>query len=120
MLRNDTNVGNGTLAVRRSNRQGERAADPGEIAGVTGAVMSQPRPPGTASLLTSATFRHRYCSSVTPGAMHAIILPTHDRLYTIIGPLKRGMIHICLRPRTKRIPDTGAKPKLSCREDMRG
>jgi Aldehyde dehydrogenase family len=27
-------------------------------------------------------------------------LPAYDRLYTIIGLLKRGMIHICLRPRT--------------------
>jgi hypothetical protein len=32
-------------------------------------------------------------------------LPTHGRLYTIIGPLKRGTIHICLRRRRLRIPD---------------
>jgi len=50
---------------------------------------------------------------VPTSAKQAVILPTKDRLYTIIGPLKRGMIHICLRAADDcGFPDTGAKPGL--------
>jgi hypothetical protein len=48
-------------------------------------------------------------------------LPTYDRLYTIIGRLKRGIIIIAFIGRGRlRIPNTGATPKFSSREDMRG
>jgi hypothetical protein len=56
-----------------------------------------------------------------PTSKPAAILPTYDRLYTIIGRLKRGLEHYCLIGRGRlRIPVTGATPKFSCREDMRG
>jgi hypothetical protein len=56
-----------------------------------------------------------------PAAKPAVILPTYDRLYTIIGRLKRGIIIIAFIGRGRlRIPNTGATPKFSSREVMRG
>ena len=53
---------------------------------------------------------------ILPTSAPLAILPTHDRLYTIIGSL-----NYCLSAADDCGPQTtGAKPILSCREDMRG
>ena len=63
-------------------------------------MTSQTSPARARASLHISDLSPQNCSSLSPGARHAIILPTHGRLYTIIGPLKRGTIHICLRRRT--------------------
>jgi hypothetical protein len=83
-------------------------------------VTSQASPARARASLHISDLSPQNCSSLSPGASHAIILPTHDRLYTIINPLKRGTIHIAFVGGRLRIPDTGVKPKFSCREDRRG
>jgi hypothetical protein len=86
-----------------------------------GREFCSPPSAGARSASRAARAELRRCRLLLPTAKPAANLPTYDRLYTIIGRLKRGLEHYCLIGRGRlRIPVTGATPKFSCREDMRG